>query len=216
MIRVHAHNHHQQIKIACFCLVLASLFFMLPVSAQERIPGLSTGLALGPALTSDDDYGMGLSGRAFAEYAPFIHEIAVRLSGGYLRFEDYVELGEYPLNSKEHVLFEDLYGTLGIVYRFSRGKLVPFATANVGLYRYQKEDVHSAAGPIIDGTPSSPYDAVRQHDGIDFGLNLGGGIEYFLGNDISTSAELLLHSIQGEVNSEILDLTITFRFLPKK
>jgi hypothetical protein len=159
---------------------------------------------------------MGLSGRAFAEYAPFIHEIAVRLSGGYLRFEDYVELGEYPLNSKEHVLFEDLYGTLGIVYRFSRGKLVPFATANVGLYRYQKEDVYSAAGPIIDGTPSSPYDVVRQHNGIDFGLNLGGGFEYFLGNDISMSAELLLHSIQGEVNSEILDLTITFRFLPKK
>lgn len=216
MIRAHAHKHYYHIQRVSICLVFAGLLFILPVSAQERIPGISMGLTFGAAATSDDDYGTGLSGRAFVEYAPFIHEIAVRLSGGFLRFNDYLEIGEYPFNSKERVVFEDMYGTLGVVYRFSRGKIVPFAMANIGLYRYEKEDVYPASGPVIDGAQYSPFHVTRQRTGSDFGVNLGGGIEYFLDTDLSMSAELLLHSIQGEVNSEILDLTLTFRFLPKK
>ncbi|MFO7570250.1 MAG: outer membrane beta-barrel protein [Smithellaceae bacterium] len=196
--------------------VFATLLAAFPVAAQERIPGLSSGLTLGAAAISNDDYGVGLSGRVFAEYAPFIHEIAIRLSGGYLRFDDYVEIGKYPFNSRERIILEDTYGALGVVYRFSRGRFVPFATGNVGLYWYQKEDVYPAAGPIIDGVQSSPYTATRQRTGMDFGLNFGGGIEYFFDETLSMSAEVLLHSIQGEVNSEVLDLAVSFRFLPKK
>jgi hypothetical protein len=183
--------------------------------AQERIPGLSKGLTFGAARFSDGDLGTGLSGRVFLEYAPYIHEIALRLSGGYLRFEDVVELGRGALSSRESVLFEDMYLTGGIVYRFSRGHIVPFVTGNLGLYRYQKEDVYPASGVIINGVQLSPYDVVKEKTGNDFGINLGGGVEFFTGDNTSMSVEMLLHSIQGEVNSEIVDLTVVFRFLPK-
>lgn len=212
---IHLNRRLQIARMVVVCVAFASLLLMVPAYGQERIPGLSTGLTFGAAEISKDDFGTGLSARAFAEYAPFIHEIAIRLSAGYLRFEDYVELGKYPFNSKDRVLLEDAYATLGVVYRFSRGRFVPFATANLGLYRYQKDDVYPAAGPIINGTQYSPYSVVQQNRGTDLGFNFGGGLEYFMGDDISMSAELLLHSIQGEVNSEVLDLTVSFRFLPQ-
>jgi hypothetical protein len=112
-------------------------------------------------------------------------------------------------------VLENWYGTLGVVYRFTRGHLVPFATANVGAYRYTKEDVFPSGGPVIDGERQSPYNIVHQTSGTDFGGNIGGGIEYFMGDDVSMSAEVLLHSIWGEVSSEVLDVTVTFRFLPQ-
>ena len=216
MRHTHTDAQLQRTRLLMIGLAVATVLMTFPSAAQERVPGLSTGLTLGAAAISDDDYGIGLSGRVFAEYAPFIHEIAIRLSGGYLRFDDYVEIGAYPLNSREHVILEDTYGALGVVYRFSRGRFVPFATANLGLYWYQKEDVYPASGPVINGTQYSPFNAIRQRSGTDFGLNVGGGIEYFFDETLSMSTELLLHSIQGEVNSEILDLSVSFRFLPKK
>ncbi len=213
---LHTDTRPQYIRLFIGGLALAILLVTLPLAAQERIPGFSTGLTLGAATISDDDYGLGLSGRAFAEYAPFIHEIAIRLSGGYLRFDDYVEIGKRPFNSREHVILENTYGTLGAIYRISRGRFVPFGMANVGLYRYQKEDVYPAAGPVIDGVQYSPYNVVRQRTGVGFGLNFGGGIEYFFDDTLSMSAELLVHSIRGELKREVLDLAISFRFLPKK
>jgi hypothetical protein len=197
-------------------LTLTTLLLTAPVSAQERVPGFSTGVTLGAAAISHEYHSLGLSGRVFAEYAPFIHEIGIRLSGGYFRFDSYADFGKYPFNSRERVSLEDTYVTLGGVYRFSRGSWAPFATANAGVYWYQKEDVYPSAGPVINGVQYSPVNIVRHRSGIDFGLNIGGGLEYFFDETLSMSAELLLHSIQGEVNSEALDLTVSFRFLPRK
>lgn len=216
MLYTQRYAHQQSIRLLFLGLALLSLFVTRSIAGQERIPGFSTGLTLGAATISDDDFGLGMTARAFAEYAPFIHEIAMRLSVGYLRFGDYVEIGERPFNSREHILLEDTYGALGVVYRFSRGRFVPFATANLGLYRYEKEDVYPAAGPVIDGTQYSPFNAIRQRTGTDFGVNLGGGVEYFFDETLSMSVEVLVHSIQGEVNSEVLDLAVSFRFLPQK
>jgi hypothetical protein len=198
------------------CIVL-NIFWASIVLAQERKTGFSSGLNLGVARFSDGDLGTGFSARAFLEYAPYISEIALRLSGGYLRFKGIVKLGSGALSSEENVTFEDFYATAGLIYRFSRGTRVPFVTANLGIYHYKKEEVSPAAGAIIDGVQMSPYDVVTPLEGNDFGFNVGGGIEYFFKDSkTSLSLEMLLHSIQGEVNSEIFDLTLMFRFLPKK
>jgi hypothetical protein len=202
--------------VVVVAVIIGAVVWSVPVSAQERLPGFSKGLAFGGARLSDGEYGTGFTGRVFLEYAPFIHEIGLRLAGGYWRFEDVISLGTRPFDSEERVLFENMYGTLGLVYRFTRGKYVPFAMAGLGIYHYQKEDVFPASGPIINGVQSSPFDVVRQREGNDFGISLGGGLEYFADEDMSMSVEVLLHSVQGEVNSEIFDVMLAFRFLPKK
>jgi opacity protein-like surface antigen len=206
-------------KMAAFVflmvLVLATAA-MSPVFAEERNTGFSSGVNVGVARFSDGDLGTGFSGRVFVEYAPYIHEIALRLSGGYLRFEDDVTLGQGAFSSSEDVVFEDFYLTGGIIYRFSRGKIVPFVTANVGVYHYRKEDVSAAVGPVIDGVQVSPYDTVESLEGNDFGFNVGGGVEFFMNERTSISVEMLLHSITGEVDSEIFDVTAMFRFFPHK
>ncbi len=196
--------------------VVVALGWVQIAAAQERTTGFSSGLSFGVARFSDGDLGTGLSGRVFLEYAPYIHEIALRLSGGYFRFEDDIEFGRSPFSSKENVVFEDLYATGGVIYRFSRGKIVPFLTANLGVYHYRKEDVSAAPGPIIGGVQVSPFDTVKLKTGNDFGFNLGGGIEYFMSGRTSLSLEMLMHSIHGEIDDQIFDLTVMFRFLPKK
>lgn len=183
------------------------------VSAEDHSK-FSSGVNLGAARFSDGDMGTGFSGRAFLEYAPYIPEIAVRLSAGYLRFEDEVTLGQGAFSSTEDVIFEDIYVTGGLVYRFTRGNTVPFLTANAGIYHYRKEDVSAAVGPVIDGVQVSPFDTVDSKDGNDFGVNVGGGVEFFLSKNTSLSVELLGHVIFGEVDSQIFDLTAVFRFFP--
>lgn len=211
--------HQRSPRFITGCLTASLLVLLLagwPASAQERIPGFSSGVTFGGGTIFHDDYDFGLSARAFAEYAPFIHEIGLRLTGGYLRFENYITIGQRPFSSREQVLLENSYATLGAVYRFSRSRFVPFATANVGAYRYEKEDVYPAAGPVINGQQYSPYNAVRVRTGTTFGANIGGGVEYFFDETLSMSTELLLHRIQGEVSSQVLELALSFRFLPKK
>lgn len=185
------------------------------VLAGERYPGFSNGVTVGAARFFDGDLGIGLSGRVFLEYAPYIHEIGLRLTGGYLHFADTITIGTPPFSSKEDVIVDDMYATAGIIYRFSRGKFVPFLTGGLGLYRYHKEDVYPAPGPIIGGVQASITDVVKEKKGNDFGFNLGGGIEYFMNNRTSLSLEMLMHSIYGEMNSEIFDITVVFRFLPQ-
>ena len=78
--------------------------------AGERAPGFSSGFNAGIARFSDGDLGTGLSGRAFVEFAPYIPEIALRLSGGYLHFSDEITLGNGTFSSTQDVDFEDLAG----------------------------------------------------------------------------------------------------------
>lgn len=207
-------------KLAMFMTVVGMVVILSGVQigfAGERSSGWSQGLNLGIARLFDDDLGFGFSGRAFLEYAPYIHEIALRLSGGYFRFQDTIDLGQGVFTSEEDVIFEDFYLTGGVVYRFSRKNIVPFATANLGVYHYRKEDVSSSAiGPVIDGVQVSPYDTVEFRDGFDLGLNIGGGLEFFTGNTTSLSMELLLHAIFGEVDDQIVDFTVMFRFFPER
>ncbi|GAK59029.1 hypothetical protein U27_06005 [Candidatus Vecturithrix granuli] len=186
----------------------------LQSASAEYSTKFSSGVSVGAARFSDGDMGIGFSGRAFLEYAPYIPEIALRLSAGYLRFQDEVKLGQGAFSSTEDVIFEDIYVTGGLVYRLTRGNIVPFVTANAGIYHYRKEDVSAAAGPVIDGVQVSPFDTIDSKDGNDFGVNAGGGVEFFLSKNTSLSVELLGHVIFGEVDSQIFDLTAVFRFFP--
>ena len=201
-------------------LNLLHVIFTQRVAAQvvepERTTGISEGFSLGLARCTDGDFGTGFSGRGFVEFAPFIHEIGLRLSVGYLRFEDTVELGYLPFSSTKELTFESFYLTGGAIYRFSRGKIVPFLTGNVGVYHAQKEQVAPAPGIIIDGVQMSPYNTVKLVDEYDFGFNVGGGIEYFMSGNTSLSVETLAHSILGNINNEIFDVMVMFRFFPKK
>ena len=186
----------------------------LQAASAERGSGFSSGVNVGMARFFDGDLGTGFNGRAYIEYAPYIHEIAVRLSGGYLRFQDEVTIGQGTFSSTEDIVFEDIYLTGGLVYRFTRENIVPYLTANFGIYHYRKDDVSSAVGPVIDGVQVSPFDSVDSKDGNDFGLNIGGGVEYFLNKTTSIGIEVLAHKIFGEVDSEIFDITMGFRFFP--
>lgn len=181
---------------------------------EERAPGISTGFTLGTAGMLDSDFGPGFSGRIFLEYAPFIHEIGVRLTGGYLYFGTTLDIGERPFTSREYVRFDETYGTVGLIYRFARGKYVPYATGNVGVYRYLKEDVEPAAGTVVNGVRLSPFDVTVERSGVDFGLNAGGGLEIFTSERTSLSFDLLVHSIQGDIDERIFDFTCMFRFFP--
>lgn len=186
------------------------------VSAAEYNKKWSSGVNFGGARFTDGDLGTGLSARAFLEYAPYIPEIALKLSGGYLRFSDKVKVGYGTFSTTEKVSFEDMYLTGGIVYRLSRNKTVPFATANIGVYHYRMDEVLPGLGPVVDGTQRSPYAIVKFRDGYDLGVNVGGGVEFFITNQMSLSIETLVHFIRGKVDDEIIDCTAMFRFFPQQ
>ena len=186
------------------------------IHADERAPGWSSGFNLGTAWLREDDLGTGFSGRVFLEYAPYVHEIALKLGIGYLRFEDNVTLGQGAFSSTAKLTFSDLYFTGGLVYRFSRGNIVPFLTGNLGVYHYNKDEVSPAVGPILDGEQVSPQNTVKTLNGNDLGMNFGGGFEFFVGKRSSISVEMLVHLLFGEVDDEVLDVTAMFRFFPKK
>ena len=65
--------------MAAAIMILAAVSFS---SAAERQPGISIGFNAGTGWMLDGELGAGFSGRAFVEYAPYIHEIGLKLSGG--------------------------------------------------------------------------------------------------------------------------------------
>lgn len=193
---------------------LAALGCAQNVTAEERKTGWSNGFSFGPGWFLDGYLSTGFSGRAFVEYAPYIPEISLKLTGGYLRFVDNVNLGRGTFTATEEVVYDNWYVTGGMVYRFSRGKIVPFVTGNVGVYRYRKEDVESGVGPIINGDQMSPYSVVNMRDGYALGFNGGGGLEFFVGKHASISLESVAHLTFGGESDQIVDIMAMFRFLP--
>jgi hypothetical protein len=183
----------------------------------ERAPGISTGFNLGLAWLNDNDLGTGLSGRAFVEYAPYIHEVALKLSLGFLYFKNDVTIGQGAFSATaNNVEFSDLYLTGGLIYRLSRGNIVPFLTGNLGVYFYNQEEVLPVVGPIIEGQQVSSQYTIKTREGSDFGMNLGGGLEFFVSRRSSISVEMLVHFLFGEIDDQVLDLSAMFRFFPKK
>jgi hypothetical protein len=201
--------------VLVLCVVmLVALATAQDLAAEERKTGWSKGFNLGTGWFLDGYLGTGFSGRAFVEYAPYIPEIGLKLTGGYLRFVDTVTVGKGTFQSSEEVVSDNWYVTGGMAYRFSRGKVVPFVTGNLGMYRYRKEKAETGLGPIIDGEQTSPYSVVTMHEGYAFGINGGGGVEFFLSPKTSLSVESVAHFTFGGECDQIIDVTAMFRFLP--
>lgn len=186
------------------------------VCASERGPGWSGGFGLGTAWFLDGYLSTGFSGNIFFEYAPYIHEIGVRFTGGYLRFSDTVNVGRGSFTSREEVNYDNWFLTGGLVYRFSRTNVVPYVLGNLGVYRYHKEDVNPGVGPIIDGEQVSPYNTIVKNQGYAFGLNGGVGLEFFMSQTASISLQSLVYAIFGSGSDQIIDVTLMFRFFPEK
>jgi hypothetical protein len=72
---------------------------------------------------------------------------------------------------------------LNLVYNWERGKLHPYATAGLGLYkfRFTEGDVDSSATTV--------------------GFNIGGGAEYFVRPKDTVVVEVLIHPLVGDVES---------------
>ncbi len=172
--------------------------------ADEREPGVSVGFNAGTAWCLDGYLGTGLTGRVFVEYAPYIHEIGLKLTGGYWRFEDTVSAGYDPFIGNTDVLFSSWYLTGGGIYRLSRKNITPFLTANAGLYKYEDEQVKATAGAAIVSDVK---------DGWALGVNGGGGVEFFTNKTYSISLEGLMHFAFGDESYQVADVSVMFRFL---
>ena len=82
-----------------------------------------------------------------------------------------------PGNPKVNTTFLDA----NFVYNWERGNLHPFATAGIGAYR---KNGSSALPPQFDETA--------------FGLNAGGGVDWFLGRRWGLKFEGSMHGLTGE------------------
>lgn len=188
--------------------VVAAVMFVMVGSnvgvAQERQPGVSVGFNAGAAWCLDGYLSTGVTGRAFVEYAAYIHEIGLKLTAGYWRFDDSVSAGEGPLREDVDVLFTNWYFTGGGVYRLSRKNITPFLAANLGAYNYEDEQINLSAS----GAPVSDV-----KDGWGVGVNGGGGVEFFSKNTYSIGIESLAHFVFGEESYQLIDVTLMFRFL---
>lgn len=186
-----------------------SLFTPSPVFSQETFQsrlggGLNVGFARFP--DNENDLGTGFNIRAYGEYL-FTPQFSFMFSGGFMEFDENITLGSGTFSTTEPTRFQEAYVTGGIRARFSLlGGLMPFATVNAGLYNGQREFVTLITGEIADTTTT-----IQSND---FGFNFGGGIDYFLNKNISLNVEILLHSIQGDIDEEILDITGGLRYTP--
>lgn len=72
-----------------------------------------------------------------------------------------------------------------VVYNWEGGKIHPFATGGVGLYHYRFEE-HPTTGSANK-----------------FGINVGGGVEYFINRYLTGTAEVLFHDVADPVKSPL-------------
>jgi len=155
---------------------------------------------------SDIDLGTGLSLRAYGEYL-FSPHLSFTILGGYMEFDEDVALGTGTFSTTEPTRFEEAYVTGGLRARFlPQGRFIPFVTGNAGIYNGHKETITLVTGEIADTTQTLKSN--------DFGFNVGGGFEYFLGRSVALNLQVLLHSIQGDIDEEILDITWGLRYIP--
>ncbi len=72
-----------------------------------------------------------------------------------------------------------------VVYNFEGGRIHPFVTGGVGLYHYRFEE-HPTTGSANKA-----------------GVNVGGGVEYFVRRHATATAEVLFHNTQAPMTSPL-------------
>jgi opacity protein-like surface antigen len=185
------------------------LFFPTSIYAQNLFGNhLSGGVDVGFARFTNNDNGLGtgFSIRAYGEYT-FAPHLSLTLFGGYIEFDENITLGSGTFSTTEPTRFDEAYVTGGIRARLVPiGGFVPYIMGGAGVYNGHKEIVTLITPGIADTT--------RTIQSNDFGFNVGGGFEYFLNKNVSLTLEVLLHSIQGDIDEEILDITGGLRYIP--
>jgi opacity protein-like surface antigen len=153
-----------------------------PAWAQTRVPdeGMYTiGLNVGFAKPTEDGLNTGLNlGASFERY--FTPRVSIRgqLSGAW--FEDDVF---------EDTTISPMAFTGNVVYNWERGAWHPYATAGIGMYRFRLSD--DLLDDVFDDADTTETR---------FGVNLGGGIEYFFTRRDTLLGEIQYHAIPGDMD----------------
>ena len=151
-----------------------------PAWAQTRVPdeGMFTiGLNAGFAQPTGDSLNSGLNlGASVERY--FTPRVSIRgqLSGAW--FED---------DLFESTTLSPMAFTGNAVYNWERGAWHPYATAGVGLYRFR----------LSDDEFDDLFDDEAENK---FGVNFGGGFEYFFTRRDTLTGEIQYHVIPGDMD----------------
>jgi hypothetical protein len=153
-----------------------------PAAAQARVPdtGMSAfGVTLGASIPSDDKLANGIDLGVQGEYylSPRM-SVRGKISGPWFDIQE----GRGPTGTIHPIAFEG-----NIVHNWEHGTWHPYATGGVGWYHYGFDE---------DRVESS---------GNKFGVNLGGGAEYFLSRRDTVLGEVQVRIVPGGTHSLLDD-----------
>jgi opacity protein-like surface antigen len=157
-----------QLSLAC---VLVGLVGVASARAQERgpvpAPGMvGTGISFGASIPTDDRLKSGLDAAGAIE-GYLSRRVSIRGQVG-ASWQDFQ--GEHFSGT-----LKPLFAAANLVYNWEGGALHPFVTGGAGVYRFNYEE-----------------NGIKGHDTAP-GLNLGGGIEYFVNLHTTFTGEVLYH-----------------------
>jgi hypothetical protein len=164
--------------VAALALLALAVTPAVAQSFQSPVPDrhmAAVGISFGVAVPGDDGLDTGPTLGVDGEYY-LSSRISVRgqLSGAWW--------GISNAGDDNGVSPATLSGNL--IYNWEHGVFHPYATVGLGLYSYRFTE-----------------DDIDSHD-TTLGVNIGGGVEYFLDRRNAITGELLIHSVPGDVNSK--------------
>jgi hypothetical protein len=153
------------------------IWTVTPAAAQGRVPdtGMNAfGITLGASMPNEDSLENGLDlGVQFEHYLSPRLSVRGKLSGPWFDIQDRGFTGTvHPIAIEGNV-----------VHNWERGVWHPYATAGIGLYRYGFDE-----GDLESSDTK-------------FGINLGGGAEYFVTQRDALLGELQIRIVPGKTES---------------
>jgi hypothetical protein len=161
--------------------VAALVLSVLPAAAQSTVPdtGMNAfGVTLGASMPYDDSLDKGIDmGVQYERYLSPRMSIRGKLSGAWFDVD-----GRGFDGTVHPIAFE-----ANVVHNWERGVWHPFATAGVGFYHFDFEESDLDSGDTR------------------FGINLGGGAEYFLSRTDTVLGEATFRIIPGDAEGLLAD-----------
>jgi opacity protein-like surface antigen len=182
-----------QKRLGVFGVVCALVLAAAPAVAQSQVPGhdmTAVGFTVGASLPYDDALDTGADlGVQFERYLDPRVSIRGKFSSAWLDIATRAFDG-----TVQPIAIEG-----NLVYNWERGVWHPYATAGAGLYHFKFKE------------------AELKSDHNKFGVNFGGGIEYFLSRRDTILGEVGFRVIPGRTDSLLSDYepgywTITFGY----
>lgn len=162
----------------------------VPAAAQGPVPdtGMTAlGFTAGMSAPHDDALDSGLDvGVQLERYVTPRTSVRAKVSGAWFDIEG------RPFPGTMHPIAVE--GNL--VHNWERGAWHPFVTGGVGWYRYEFDEGED---------PRDDDDAEFESDDTKFGVNFGGGVEYFLSREAAVLGEFNLRMVPDRVDSLLSD-----------